>query len=65
MRALDWADLEHSAAEPRFKRLGLSRAIRILMVVYTYRRTGNGNKQMRIISARPESRKERKAYAGR
>jgi uncharacterized protein len=63
-RALDWADLKHSAEERRFKRLGISRAIRILIVVYTIRRTGNGKEEIRIISARSASRKERKAYAG-
>ena len=62
--ALDWKDPEHSGIELRFKRLGMSREQRILTVAYTIRRTANGNKAIRIISARPASRKERKAYAG-
>ena len=31
--ALDWEDWEHSQTEPRRKRLGLSMAARILLVV--------------------------------
>jgi uncharacterized DUF497 family protein/predicted DNA binding CopG/RHH family protein len=38
---LDWADLEHAQAEPRWKRLGFSRKGRVLMVVYTLRRLKN------------------------
>ena len=63
-RALDWRDPEHSIGELRFKRLGISHAFRVLLVAYTIRRTGNGIEEVRIISARPASRKERKAYAG-
>jgi uncharacterized protein len=63
-RALDWKDLEHSGDESRFKRLGISNAQRILTVVYTIRSTKSGNEAIRIISARPASRKERKAYTG-
>ncbi len=61
---LDWEDLEHAHAEPRWKRLGLSRVGRVLLVVYTLRRLKNGAETIRIISARQASRKERKAYAG-
>ena len=63
-RAFNWEDLEHSGEELRFKRLGLSSADRVLIVVYTIRRSHNANKAIRIISARQASRKERKAYAG-
>jgi uncharacterized protein len=63
--ALEWEDLEHSVAEARFKRLGISRSRRILIVVYTIRRAANGDKAIRLISARQASRKERKAYFGR
>ena len=59
--ALDGPDLLHSAAEVRFLRLGRSVASRVLMVAYTQRRSGNGEK-IRIISARRASRKERAAY---
>jgi uncharacterized protein len=31
--ALDWEDFEHSDSESRFKRLGLSAAYRVLIVV--------------------------------
>jgi uncharacterized protein len=63
--ALDWPDLLHSEAEPRSKRLGKSFPGRVLLVVYTIRRVKDGKENVRIISARQASRKERKAYAGR
>ena len=62
--ALDWEDLEHSQAESRFKRLGLSSESRLLLVVYTVRRIAHGQETIRIISARHASRRERKAYSG-
>jgi uncharacterized DUF497 family protein len=62
--ALDWADASHSEHEPRSKRLGRSLDGRVLLVVYTVRRTNHGKETVRIISARQASRKERKAYAG-
>src|SRR4051812_4945521 len=37
--ALDWEDLAHSHNEPRFKRLGKAITGRILLVVYTVRRS--------------------------
>jgi uncharacterized DUF497 family protein len=61
---LDWEDLEHAHAEPRWKRLALSAEGRVLLVVYTIRRLRNGVETTRIISARQASRKEREAYAG-
>ena len=61
---LEWEDLEHTDAEPRWKRLALSAEGRVLLVVYTLRRLRNGIETIRIISARHASRKERKAYAG-
>jgi uncharacterized protein len=64
MRALEWEDPEHSDAEKRYKCLGDSHAHRILMVVYTIRSIANDDQEIRIISARQASRKERKAYAG-
>lgn len=63
-RGLEWEDPEHSRAESRFKRLGRSSTGRILLVVYTVRRSKDGKETIRIISARQSSRKERKAYAG-
>ena len=61
---LDWEVLEHAQAERRWKRLAQSSQDRILLVVYTLRRLSDGTDSIRIISARPASRKERKAYAG-
>lgn len=61
---LDWEDLEHLDRERRWKRLGLSSEGRVLLVVYTLRRSRNGIETIRIISARQASRRERKAYAG-
>jgi hypothetical protein len=63
-RALQWVDAEHAAAERRFKRLGVSVEHRVLIVIYTVRRTSDGQEEIRVISARQASRKERKAYAG-
>jgi uncharacterized DUF497 family protein len=60
--ALEWEDLEHSHFETRFKRLGCSCGGCVLIVVYTVRRTSHGNQEIRIISARQASRKERNAY---
>jgi uncharacterized DUF497 family protein len=60
--ALDGPDLQHSAHEARFLRLGRSMAARVLMVAYTQRRSEDGEK-IRIISARRASRRERSAYA--
>ena len=60
--ALDGSDLQHSTQELRFRRLGRSAEGRILMVVYTQRRTDDAE-PIRIISARRASRQERSAYA--
>jgi uncharacterized protein len=65
VRGLDWKDLRHSSVEEaRFKRLGRASTGRILLIVYTPRRSEDGKETIRIISARQASRKERKAYAG-
>jgi uncharacterized DUF497 family protein len=60
--ALDWKDLTHSQSETRFKRLGISVEGKVLLVVYTTRRTKDGKETIRLITARQASRKERKAY---
>jgi uncharacterized DUF497 family protein len=60
--ALDWHDITHSHQERRFKRLGLSVSNRLLLVVYTIRRTRDEKETIRIISARSASRKEHQAY---
>ncbi|MEC4680795.1 MAG: BrnT family toxin [Nitrospirota bacterium] len=59
---LDWEDLIHSQQEKRSKRVGQSITGRILLVVYTIRRTNHGKETIRIIGARQASRKERAAY---
>jgi hypothetical protein len=51
------ADLKHSGAEPRFLALGQTDAGRRLLVVFTFRR-----RQIRVISAREMSRRERREY---
>ena len=50
-------DPRHSAAEERFVLIGASRNSRLLAVMFTYRA-----ERIRIISARPVTRAERKAY---
>lgn len=62
--ALDLTDDTHSGVERRSWRLGSSDEARVLTVVYTVRRSGDGE-TIRIISARQASRQERKAYARR
>jgi len=62
--ALDGPDVQHSGREPRFRRLGSSIEGRVLMVVYTLRRTGHAE-TIRLISARRASRRERTAHLGR
>jgi uncharacterized protein len=59
---LEWEDLEHSYRETRFKRLGFSVIGRIIILVYSDRRTRDGKETIRIITARQASSKECKAY---
>ena len=54
---LDFFDPEHSEEEHRYIRFGCSEQGRILVVSYTEREG-----VMRLISARPATRKEREAY---
>ena len=54
-------DPEHSGQEDRFIILGLSRRLRLLVVVHSYDRT---DEQIRIISARRASRTEANLYGG-
>lgn len=60
--ALDGPDLGHSEKESRSLRLGRAITGRVLIVAYTVRRRNDGE-SIRIISARPASRRERAAYA--
>lgn len=57
-RPLVSADLKHSNTERRFFALGQTDAARELVVVFTTR-----GKLIRVISARPMSRRERREYA--
>ncbi len=52
-------DAAHSRKEPRYHALGCSDAQRLLHVTFTLRDEG---KLIRVISARPMSRKERAIY---
>jgi hypothetical protein len=55
-------DPDHSEAEDRFVLLGLSAAIRILMVCHCYRES---DEVIRIISARKADRREQDDYRRR
>jgi hypothetical protein len=61
-RALLIGDPDHSEDERRFVLLGLSSAVRMLLVCHCYRRQGD---VIRIISARRADRQERIQYATR
>ena len=61
--ALEWEDLEHSHWENRFKKLGMSAKGRVVILVYSHRRSKDGKETLRIITARRASPKEREAYA--
>jgi len=52
-------DPEHSAAEDRFIILGISAALRLLIVCHCYR---ENDMVVRIISARKATKQERKQY---
>ena len=52
-------DSAHSASEPRWHALGQTNERRLLTLAFTFRANGT---RVRIISARPMHRKERKIY---
>ena len=60
--ALLLADPDHSGDEDRFVLLGLSMALRVLVVVHCYREKED---VIRIISARKADKLERAQYIGR
>ena len=60
--ALQIYDPDHSEEEDRFIMLGMSSALRILVVCHCYRENAG---QIRIISARKATRKETATYNGR
>ena len=55
-------DPDHSEVEDRFVILGLSYALRLLLVCHCYR---SGGDVIRIISARKATRRESKSYPSR
>jgi uncharacterized DUF497 family protein len=57
--ATEFFDPDHSTKEDRFLMLGISCRLRILVVSYCFRREGG---EIRIISARKATNKERKIY---
>jgi uncharacterized protein len=61
-QALLIADPDHSEHEERFVLLGLSSALRTLVVCHCYRRRGD---VIRLISARRANRQERELYEDR
>jgi len=60
--ALQIYDPDHSEEEDRFIMLGMSSALRILVVCHCYR---ENDEQIRIISARKATKKETDTYNGR
>lgn len=52
-------DPDHSQSEDRFVLLGLSVRLRVLAVAHSYRK---GDSEIRIISARKATRRERQQY---
>ena len=58
-KAIEFFDPDHSKNEDRFLMLGLSWRLRILVVCYCLRKQGL---EIRIISARKATRKEKRAY---
>ncbi len=60
--ALQIYDPDHSEEEDRFILLGMSLALRILVVCHCYRES---EEQIRIISARKATRNETATYNGR
>jgi uncharacterized DUF497 family protein len=60
--ALTVFDATHSQSEERWFTLGLSSEGKLLAMVHTYQSTDPGQEQIRIISARPATRRERDQY---
>jgi uncharacterized protein len=60
--ALEIPDSEHSDSEERWLRLGISRTLRILVVVFIEKVT---SQRLRIISARKADRSEQAQYIER
>ena len=59
--AVEFYDPDHSEDEDRFLMLGLSYRFRVLVVCHCFRESDS---EIRIISARKATKKERKVYLG-
>ena len=59
--AIEYFDPEHDEPEDRFIMLGLSAHLRVLVVCHCYRESAS---EIRIISARKATKKERMNYTG-
>ena len=59
---LDWDEVSEESRERRFKRLGLTSDKRLVLVLYTIRRTEHDQETVRIVSARHASEREGRAY---
>lgn len=59
--AIEYYDPDHSEAEERFIMLGLSYRLRTLVVCHCFRQNDS---EIRIISARKATKKEKKVYFG-
>ncbi len=55
-------EANHVGKELRFFRIGESSEGKVLIVLFTVRKLSSDKETIRIISARPTSRKERQAY---
>lgn len=60
--ALTVFDVGHSQDEERWFTLGLSNEGKLLAVAHTYQPTGPDSASVRLISARPATRNERRQY---
>ena len=59
--AIEFPDPDHSQDEDRFIMLGMSAALRLLVICYCYREKESS---IRIISARKATKKETRFYGG-
>lgn len=60
--ALTVFDTAHSQDEERWLTVGLDTSGKLLVVSHTYHATGPANARVRVISARPATRRERQFY---
>jgi len=55
-------DAAHSDAEDRWVSVGLSSRVSLLLVIHTFVNSASANASIRIISARPATKRERQQY---